>query len=333
MEHLIIRNASLNSTEVIRLDPTGCFTQVRVGANPFALDAMGAPRDVRPGDLLWVAQSGYGVVGTARITHLSPPVSVSSLDDIEALRREHRGFAPTYWDDLRDRLPGARAKGGVLKLVFVHYEQGVTFTPGEQFRLVRKRGAQNSWIVFRDDQAKAAAFAKRGISVSATLLEEEAGDYGAIPDKIRWAVIQVWKTHCVGQRQHPDEPCEFDHFVPKALGGPGILLENVIPLPRHLNRAKSHRVPASLAAIARQWNLLTDEEHRTWGDPTAEGSVRRGQEQLTRRVTAAIRGRPVPDQRRFYFEVLETGIGPHVRTYFEEAGVRHPAAGGRTTAP
>lgn len=327
MDHLIIRNADLNSTDVIRLPASGSFTQASIGRSPFALSDDGTPRDLGLGDVLWIAQAGYGVVAKARIAGIAPEVTITSLEDIEALRRAHRHLAATYWDDLRDRLAKARETGKPVKFIAINYDQADNLPLNEQFRLVRERGMRSSWISFRDQAAKAKAFAMQGTSVSSALQEDEAGDYGAIPDKIRWAVIQVWKTRCVGERQSADESCEFDHFVPRALGGPGILLENVIPLPKSLNRAKSHRVPASFPTIAYRWSLLTDDERRSWGDPTAEGELRRRQEQLTRRVTAAVRKLPVDDQRRFYFEVLEAGVGTHVRAYFAEAGV--PVSGRR----
>lgn len=323
MEHLIIRSASVNSTEIIRVASAGEFTQVRIKQNPFATDANGHPRDLKPGDPVWVAQSNYGVIGKVYLAEKPLTMfTVEGLERIEALRKAFPGLSATYWDTVRDRLAEARGKHQELKMAVIHYERGENFPLADQFRLVRKRGAQNSWMSFRSEADKAEAFAKRGTSVSSALLEEDAGgDYGLITDKIRWAVLQVWKDRCAGVRNGEGEPCEFDHHVPRALGGPGVLLENVIPLPRSLNRAKSHRAPVSFPRVAQRWGLLTDSEAASWGDVVSEGAVRANQERLTKRVTAAVRKLPVLDQRRFYFQVLEDGLGRHVRSYFEEAGV------------
>lgn len=328
MEHIVIRNAGLNNATRISLGKDMEFTQTAIGRSPFRLDHEGRPVDVRVGDRLFIAQAGYGVIGSSRIAEVSQRVSIARHEDIDALRKRYPSLEATYWESLRDSMLKARERSKALQFVGVRATLERAYPDEEQFPLNRARGEQSSWVVLDTSARKERVFARRGVSVSATLAERTEGDYGSIPDKVRWAVTAIWKGANFGERK-PGEALHYDHFVPKALGGPGILAENVIPLPKSLNLAKKHLVVRGFAMVAHEWGLLTTREAAAFDSSDQRKTPAVRQARLTKRVTKLIRSRPLSEQRRFYFAVLERSIdrasnGKTMRSLFAEAGALPP---------
>ena len=54
---------------------------------------------------------------------------------------------------------------------------------------------------------------------------------------------------------------DIDHFVPKSVGGPGNIVENLVPIGFNLNRYKNDAIPRSLFEIA-----TSDEYHSNFID-------------------------------------------------------------------
>jgi CRISPR/Cas system Type II protein with McrA/HNH and RuvC-like nuclease domain len=46
---------------------------------------------------------------------------------------------------------------------------------------------------------------------------------------------------------------DIDHFVPRSIGGPGNIIENLIPISASINRKKSNHVPSKLLDLAKQF--------------------------------------------------------------------------------
>jgi len=326
-EHLVIRNPELNekNLDVIKvwnLRKCEVLTQSKIGGVPagFAADKHGQPRNVHAGDLVWFAQSDYGVIGTLRIKTVYPITKVKSHSDIDELKRQHPALAATYWEHLREQLP--KLNGRVMYFAGVATAFVQQFSLAEQFRL-NKLG-QRSWVVLNAENKKE-LFKNQGQSAEAASLEYEAGgDYGKITPRVRFLIARIWKDECFGD-QEPGEAIHLDHVVPKALGGPGILVENIVRLPASINLAKKHFVVKDFVDVARIWGLLTDEEYSGWGEMFDENAIlTRQQRNLTERITMAIRGKPPHEQRKFYFQILEKLVGKRVRELFKAAGVPLP---------
>ena len=331
MEHLVIRNASLNNQNLDIVDEMDLrkmkiLTESLIGRMPSAFTAGedGHSKHVHTGDLVWLAQAGYGVIGTLRISQVYPVAEVRSHAEIDVLKKDSRysSLEATYWEHLRDRLPNLKGRAMYFASVAITVEQ--QFSKTDQFRLSLPPHFQQSWVVLTDSVKKGQFFSKRGQSLSAALAEEEAGgDYGAITPKVRLAVRGIWKDEFFGDRL-PGEELHYDHFVPRALGGPGILAENIVPTPGPINQVKKHKLVPEFADVADAWGLLSEEEYRTWGSMFDNAATLENQRNLTKRITSTIRARPHDEQRKFYFQVLEKGVGPRVRTLFTEAGALPP---------
>jgi hypothetical protein len=320
-EHAIIRNADVNAVRLIEVSDSGYFTQATMGRGFRALDAEGRPRDVAVGERLWVAQSGRGVIAECEIADLPPAVLVTDLMGIERLRKraELTGFAPKYWDELRDRL--LRSPGKTLFVSPIGYRCRHRLAPADIFRLNKAGGRQHSWFTF-DPGTPDGLLAFRGQPV-VTGDTTDLANYGKITDKVRNLVFQVWgATPAIPAMM--GESIDFDHWVPKSLGGPGIYVENVLPLPKRANIRKSAHVGVGFLHVSKRLGLLLPEDEALdWAlfprDPETGGAKAKA----VRRVTSAVRDWPVVRQRAFYFAVLAYTV-QDLAERFSRAGLPVP---------
>ena len=300
--HVVIRNSDINAVPLIEVSDSGYFTQTRMGAPFRKLGPDDRPLGILPGETLWVAQAGRGVIAECEIKELQPTVRIRTLEDIELLRQSRRfDLASKYWDDLRGRImKGHPDFRKVLYFNEISYRCRRRLPPSEIFPLNQPPGAQNSWITFDSDE-DSGILALRGrpqITGDAADLE----NYATITNKVRNLVFQIWG---VSTPIPPldREPIHYDHWIPKSLGGPGIYAENVVPLPRGANIRKSAAVGHGFFQVSRLAGLLMPEDEQLdW--QLFPNSGRSDKAQAVKRITEHVRAWPVPKQKAFYFQIL-----------------------------
>jgi len=103
---------------------------------------------------------------------------------------------------------------------------------------------------------------------------------------------------------------DIDHFVPKVVGGPGNIEENLVPVSLNLNRAKSARIPSGLfevAALREELRNLVPHQFRG-GEPRMLGGPE--PRDAAKKIVAAVNGQEsLDDIRAFYREVVEHHFG------------------------
>ena len=318
VEHIIKRNADINQVETIEIPETGKFMQARRKRPPFKIGSDGRPLNIRVGETVWVAQSGYGVIAKCEITDLDPVIWLHSYEDLEAVC-ERFPMSPTYWDQERGKLKKAMVAGDPLCIQVVRYRRTKLLARGEHFPLELPRGLRNSWITMNDEQ-KAEYFCKQATSLHDRLDDLDTTDYAAIPASVRQAAGLIWPAQSFLSGHNTSEPLEYDHFVPKSLGGPGIFPQNVVPLTRSENRAKRDRPLKPLATVAMKEGLVARPVWEAWDSDARAGPTFGHQQAVVRNVTAAVRTWPRHKQRQFYLDVL-TEVRPDAPEQFRKAGI------------
>jgi hypothetical protein len=321
--HVIIRNTKVNAVRLIEVSDRGSFTETKMGSPFRKLNAEGRPVGIEVGDTLLVAQSGRGVIAECEVEDPLPAVRIATLEDLERLRREVKlNLSLEYWDNLRAKLL-ARPPGSLRDLFFhaIAYRCRRRLSPAEIFPLNLPRGFQNSWLTIDPSDSKG-VLALRGKPQN-TGDSEDLAQYGIITSKVRNLVFQVWGTSSPVQVQ-PDEALEYDHWIPKALGGPGIFVENVVPLPKRMNIRKSAHVGNGFPTVSRQVGLLfPEDEALDWGLFPHSQELKSEKARVVKRVTEQVRAWPVPRQKSFYFWVMAHTI-QDLPERFRRAGLPVP---------
>lgn len=104
---------------------------------------------------------------------------------------------------------------------------------------------------------------------------------------------------------------DFDHFVPRSVGGPGIFEENVVPMHFSINRAKSNRIPREFIITAYEYKErftgleLTNKTVANWNHSLNRGREFEFQKKISKDITAKVSNWPEKEQRKFYFSILK----------------------------
>ena len=67
----------------------------------------------------------------------------------------------------------------------------------------------------------------------------------SLEDELREKIYHMYKIKA------SEHVLDIDHFVPQSLGGPGNIIENLVPISASINRRKSNRVPSKLFQVGK----------------------------------------------------------------------------------
>lgn len=324
MEHLVKRNPDyLNDPAEIQKYQVGersFFTQTRVGLAPFATGPDNYPSKVQRGDILWIMETGYGVFTRSKVTHAGKVIPITDLNELSEVRRSF-GYAfqmqTNYWKRLEKDV--LRAQSNEKPLYFAAVEHEITDTSFEPFPIETQSGNQTAWE-YLNSETKRERFSLRGkVSVEERLAD--SGDDGNIPTRVCLDVQEIWQGRTV-IGEPIDQGVEFDHHIPKSVGGPGGLRENVVPMPWGFNRVKSNRIPKGLVLVAQKEGLgtVSQENIEKWDSSTTRIEW---QERVARGITRDVRKLPLEEQRAFYLGVLMQSYSD-VATKFKRTGFPLP---------
>ena len=171
---------------------------------------------VKPKDIIYVAQNGYAIFGKG-IVKTVLKYEFNSLEDF-IFHALHKSCVKddSYWlskiKEYSKNLPTPKIK--LLEYELVDTECFDYIIP-----LEKKYLKQSSWYYLNEDTK----FIVSKVQSTLTL---------HIPSKIRVSVYHKFK---IISKNHI---IDIDHFVPKSIGGPGNIIENLIPISASINRNK-----------------------------------------------------------------------------------------------
>ena len=70
-----------------------------------------------------------------------------------------------------------------------------------------------------------------------------------IPTKVREEIYHKYKINI------NEHPVDIDHFVPLSIGGPGNIIENLIPVGPSINRRKGDKIPSKLFDLSKKFGV------------------------------------------------------------------------------
>lgn len=189
---------------------------------------------VKVGDLIYVAQNGYAIFGLGIVQEVQSVQKCGFKDFVNYALNESKIKDDSFWNSKFKRY--ASGEDGevffILEYKLIDVVQfDVTFPLEERFL------KQSAWYYLED------SFELKFEKKSSELTKH-------IPTKMREEVYHIFKIHM------PEEHIiDIDHVVPASLGGPGNIIENLIPISASINRRKSNRVPSKLFDFSKKFGL------------------------------------------------------------------------------
>ena len=223
--HVIKRDSGLNVTSNTRRKKgLDWFTQTKIGTKP-----LGSKCEI--GDIAYIYIIDYGVVAKGKIKNKKIS-SFNFLEDVfnfikkEAMYKNTTG-AKSFWGNEVITKLSTRENG---KLNYYVLEVQIDLELLDEAIILdannSKLKGQNSWV-YLDEPIEEYKIQSDELSP-------------IIPPQLRQKIQIAFNS------VSSDFVYDIDHFVPKNWGGPGNIIENLIPLNLSTNRYKSDKIPSGL---------------------------------------------------------------------------------------
>ena len=221
--HVIKRDSGLNVTSNKRRKKgLDWFTQTKIGSRP-----SGSKCEI--GDIAYIYIIDYGVVAKGEIRDIKIS-SFSFLEDVFSFIKKEAKYknttgAKSFWGNEVINKLSSRTDG---KLNYYVLEVQIDLELLDEAILLDPNisKGQNSWVYLNDPIEEYKIQSNELSSI--------------IPPQLRQKIQIAFNS--VGN----DFVYDIDHFVPKKWGGPGNIIENLIPLNLSTNRNKSDKIPSGL---------------------------------------------------------------------------------------
>lgn len=227
--HVIKRDSGLNVTSNKRRKKgLDWFTQTKIGSRP-----LGSKCEI--GDIAYIYIIDYGVVAKGEIRDIKIS-SFSFLEDVfrfikkEAKYKNTTG-AKSFWGNEVINKLSSRTDGKLnyyvleVEIDLELLDEAILLDPNNS-----KLKGQNSWVYLNDPIEEYKIQSNELSSI--------------IPPQLRQKIQIAFNS------VSNDFVYDIDHFVPKKWGGPGNIIENLIPLNLSTNRNKSDKIPSGLFYVA-----------------------------------------------------------------------------------
>ncbi len=227
--HVIKRDSGLNVTSNKRRKKgLDWFTQTKIGSRP-----LGSKCEI--GDIAYIYIIDYGVVAKGEIRDIKIS-SFSFLEDVfrfikkEAKYKNTTG-AKSFWGNEVINKLSSRTDGKLnyyvleVEIDLELLDEAILLDPNNS-----KLKGQNSWVYLNDPIEEYKIQSNELSSI--------------IPPQLRQKIQIAFNS------VSNDFVYDIDHFVPKKWGGPGNIIENLIPLNFSTNRNKSDKIPSGLFYVA-----------------------------------------------------------------------------------
>jgi hypothetical protein len=217
-----------NGVIIKRNDNNKYFYESRINSTPLS-------NKLKKGDVIYIAESDYGIYAKGIFTCKSDIIIFGSLDDIVEYYIDHKFKDQNYWFSLLQKLKIAKLKRKDSKLYFQHFKVNLKLLEkviplnGE---LEKLKIIQTSIAILDNDLVHFIENPTQNIVKELVC---------KIPNSLRFDLYSLFSTHC-----NLSFWVDIDHFVPQSIGGPGNIVENLIPVGLNLNRYKSDSIPIGL---------------------------------------------------------------------------------------
>ena len=225
--HVIKRDSGLNVTSNKRRKKgLDWFTQTKIGSRP-----SGSKCEI--GDIAYIYIIDYGVVAKGEIRDIKIS-SFSFLEDVFSFIKKEAKYknttgAKSFWGNEVINKLSSRTDG---KLNYYVLEVQIDLELLDEAILLDPNisKGQNSWVYLNDPIEEYKIQSNELSSI--------------IPPQLRQKIQIAFNS------VSNDFVYDIDHFVPKRWGGPGNIVENLIPLNLSTNRYKSDKIPSGLFYVA-----------------------------------------------------------------------------------
>lgn len=190
--------------------------------------------NAQAGEEIYIAQNGYAIFAKGIISEIKEVKQVTSMAElVKYALKESQVKDPLYWMSKLEEYCELEEPFKVF--IFEYFISDV-----EQFDycipLDKQFLKQSVWYYLEDDYSFDIPKANNELTMH-------------IPTKVRQEVFHRFNIDA------KELIVDVDHFVPKSAGGPGNIIENLVPISPSINRRKSDDIPSKLFDLGKKFNV------------------------------------------------------------------------------
>ncbi len=247
---------------------------------------------LKVGDRIFVSETSYGIYAHGMVNSVAPVLEFVNVHEVLDYYTSSASKDATYWLNMAVKLNKANhRKPSVLyyhsfEVDLKTYDRVRPLT-GELSKLTK---IQNS--ISRLDSELVDLIDKYD---NDTIIELDS----RIPGYLRLDLYSLFNNHC-----NLSTWIDVDHFVPKSIGGPGNIMENLVPVGFSLNRYKSDAIPKGLFLVAKRVDSLksyVDNQYVSSSDTFIRSSHAKD---AAKKIVDLVNSWPIGETRKFYLDVM-----------------------------
>lgn len=281
MQHLIKRNKNYSDTGVLdHKSGLSWFTETRRNGTP-------AGYNCEIGETVWVAESGYAIYGKGVIKEKSKLYKFKSINDFLRKRSGLKASDDKYAMNIINKIfEKSKSPFKYLGCFEIAVDLEILERPIE---ISDRFKWQSTWYIVEDD------YQFEDQESTSSILTSHIPS--ALRSEVYYKLSKVAKIHAI----------DVDHFVPKSLGGPGNIIQNLVPIGFSINRYKSNRVPKGLFVISNSdsYQSLNPMVPKSYIDEKNELLEQSKYKDATRKIIAEVNSWEFDDLKKFYYKVLK----------------------------
>ena len=190
------------------------------------------------GDNIYIAEKRYGIYAKGKVSKILDIVEIKSIDEAIKFYKKYKKIDANYW---------------MTKII--DFDKAIdqnnnTILKFQEYQINQKLLSRTVPLIGPLDKAK---FWQGMVSldqekidyIENPLYEDEDELKSEIPSSLRMDIYSLFN-----QKLRIQHWIDIDHFVPKSAGGPGNIIENLVPMGLGLNRYKSNSIPKGLFEVA-----------------------------------------------------------------------------------
>lgn len=206
------------------------------------------PANFNEGDILWIAESNWGIYASGKVIKINKLELFNSVDELIKYIHIEKKQDSSFWMDKIIRFSNKLIENNnsVFKYQEYFIDQkllNISIPLVGNLGRLSKPGFAASFIELNESESeflKNPYFQKLDFKLSPN-----------IPSSLKLDIYSFFNTQLAIQHF-----IDIDHFVPKSAGGPGNLIENLVPIGLSLNRYKSNSIPKGFFIESSKYNDL-----------------------------------------------------------------------------
>lgn len=190
------------------------------------------------GDNIYIAEKKYGIYALGVVSYISDIIEIKSIEEGISLFKSNKRLDANYWMIKITDFDIALKKGKKSTLRFQEYQIHQKLL-NRTIPLIGPLEKAKYWqgIISLDEE--------KTNYIKNPLYEKEHELKSEIPSNLKMDIYSLFN-----QKLRIGHWIDIDHFVPKSAGGPGNIIENLVPIGLGLNRYKSNSIPKGLFVVA-----------------------------------------------------------------------------------